>query len=302
VPDEAPQPVGISINELMLKFTAEQLPKYRTSTGEPSAERDCYLGVMRILRELFGETPAKEFGPLKFRAVRKAMVDRGWCRSHINKQCQRLRAIFKFGAGWELLPGEVHHSLRAVEPLMPGDSNAPESKRRHAVPQADIDAMKARLRTRNRDLVDLLLLTGARPAEILSLTTKMIRDRTEREGVWIVPLAHHKTAHHGHDRRLYFNPAAQLILSRYLRLDDPDARLFPIQRKTLGQSIKDACIRAGIPPFTSHWLRHTAGTTIADQSDAESAQRVLGHTTLSMTARYSTAADKRAVDAVKKLG
>jgi len=148
----------------------------------------------------------------------------------------------------------------------------------------------------------LLLLTAARPAEVLSITTAMIQSRTERDGVWIIELEHHKTQHFGHQRRLYLNARAQEIIGRYLDLSKAEARLFPIQRKTLGQAVKDACIKAAVPIFTPHWLRHSALTLIADSSGTESAQRVAGHSTPAMTIRYSTKADKAAAEAVKKLG
>jgi integrase len=298
----AAAPLSLTVNELLLRFVTERLPKYVDRDGKPSAEQACYLGVIRIVRELFGEDAAASFGPLKFRLCRKRMIELGWARQHINKQCQRLRALFKFAAGWELVPAAVHEALRAVEPLRPGDSTARETQRRQAVPLENIEATKQHLRARNRDLVDLLLATAARPSELLSLTTAMIQNRSERDGVWIVQLAHHKTAHHGHDRRLLFNQAAQQILLKYLDLTHPQQLLFPMQRKTLGTAIKDASIKAGVPPFSSHWLRHTAITMLADNAGVEAAQRVAGHATISMTSHYSRSADSQAVAAVKRLG
>ncbi|WLD11390.1 hypothetical protein [Planctellipticum variicoloris] len=50
------------------------LPKYKTADGQPSAEQACFKGVVKILRRLFGETPAAEFGPVKLRLVRSEMV------------------------------------------------------------------------------------------------------------------------------------------------------------------------------------------------------------------------------------
>ena len=72
-----------------------------------------------------------------------------------------------------------------------------------------------------RDLFDLLRWTGARPGELLSLSWGKI-DRTKT--VWIADLDHHKTAHKGKRRRLYFGPRAQLILRR-LNTGDADRLL-----------------------------------------------------------------------------
>jgi integrase len=284
----------VSINELCLKFATDKMPKLRTPSGARTGELDCFTSVIRLLRELFGETPAEEFGPLRLRTLRAAMIDKDWSRKFINKQCGRVRAVFKFGVGWQLIDESVLRALKAVEALSPGDP-----KVRETVPLEDIEAAKGRLRQRNRDLVDLMLMTAARPSELLGLTTSAI----DRSGdVWFAKLTKHKTAHRGHNRTIHFGDKAQAILLPYIDLAHPDVRLFPIQRKTFGMAVKAACIKAGVTPFTPHWLRHTAVTRFVDEAGAEAAQRVAGHVTSAMTALYSTAATKTARDAVKRLG
>jgi len=128
--EDAPKAAAlVSVNEVALFFATHKagLLKYLNRDGSASAEQDCYKGVLKILRELFGESPAVEFGPLALRICRDAMVERAWARSHINKQCQRLRRVFKFAAGWEIIPGSIVQNLKTVEPLMPGDSQARET-------------------------------------------------------------------------------------------------------------------------------------------------------------------------------
>lgn len=84
--------------------------------------------------------------------------------------------------------------LDSVDPLLAGRTEAPDRPKRQAVSQEHIDAVKAVLRQRPRDIIDLLLLTGARPGEILMLTTGML----DRSGeVWIAELKDHKMVHHG---------------------------------------------------------------------------------------------------------
>lgn len=289
----------VTVDDVCLHFEAKRLPFYWTSTGERSAEIDCYAGVTQILRDLFSEADAAKFGPLKMRCVRDVMIAKGWCRKFINKQCHRLRFIFRIAAGWELIPPEVVLALKMVEPLRPGDSSAPESEPRSAVPMQNIELMKEHLRKKNRDLVDLMLVSAARPGEILALTTEMIDASGD---VWSADFEKHKTARFGHRRVLYFGTRAQQILSAYLNPAEPAARLFPTRRKTFGTAVRDACIKAGVPVFTPHWLRHTAVTMIADETDMESAQRVAGHSTAAMTELYARAADRKAKDAVKRLG
>jgi integrase len=220
---------GITVARLCLKYATEHLPRYSDD------EQDCQRGAIRILRDLFGETPAADFGPLRLRTVQAAMIERGWSRGYINRQVKRLRFLFKWGVSWELVPKHTPEALRTVPSLGIGDSDAPESKPRRAIPDEQLQAVRAVLDGRNRDLFDLLLLTGARPGELLSLKTGDI----DRSGeLWRADLTRHKTAHQGKSRVLFFNAAAQLILQQYLSAD-PAKRLFSIRRDSFGDAIKD---------------------------------------------------------------
>lgn len=305
-PTDNPSPVK-SVASLCLRFVAEKLPGYA------EAEQNCHRNAMRILADLFGETPAADFGPLRLRAVRNAMVAgdphavdadgkpkprKPWSRGFINKEIKRIKYLFRWGVSWELVPSSVADALGTVESLKPGESEAPESRPRRSVPDAHLQAVRAVLCEKHRDIFDLLLLTGARPGEIVGLTTGEI----DRAGeVWRVELAKHKTAHKGKERKLFFNATAQAILSKYLKAD-PDSRLFPIRRDTFGAAVKAACTKAGVPEFTPHWLRHTVATRLADDIGTEAVQRLLGHAGKAMTEHYSRAAEKIAINAAKRLG
>ncbi|MDX1970639.1 MAG: hypothetical protein SFV23_25945, partial [Planctomycetaceae bacterium] len=56
--DPVPKPATFLVAELLLRFATERLPKYLTPDGAPSAEQACYQSVLKIVRELFGQTPA----------------------------------------------------------------------------------------------------------------------------------------------------------------------------------------------------------------------------------------------------
>lgn len=288
----------VTVSEVCLKFVTDHFPRYQTSTGAESAEKRCMVGVIRILRRMFGETPADDFGPLKLRQVRQAMVDAGWSRRFINKQVIRLRFIFRLAVSHELVRPGVLAALDSVPALIPGETTAAERAPRLAVPQASIDAVRLRLRQRNRDILDLLLLTGARPGELLNLTPSEI----DRSGdIWRADLRQHKNSHHGKARVLLFNATAQKILARYIN-GKPKTRMFPARGDTFADAIKSACKRAGVPAFVPHQLRHTVATRLADEMGVEAAQRLLGHAGRAMTEHYSRAAEKTATDAVRKLG
>lgn len=293
--------LGKTVNELVLRFTVERLPEYS------NAEQHCLRTAMRVLCNLFGETMVGDFGPLKLRAVRSAMIQgdttaekprKPWSRSFTNKQVKRLKMMFRWGVSWELVPVTVADALVCVASLTANETNAAESRPRRAVSDADIAAVRAALRVRkNRDILDLLLLTGCRPSEIIGLTGGDI----ERSGdVWRCELRSHKTRHKGKRRVVFFNLDAQRILLKYMHAD-PSRRLFATRRDSFGHVIKAACIRAGVEPFVPHEMRHTVATRIADELGTEAAQRLLGHCEAAMTMHYSKGAERVASAAAQTL-
>lgn len=65
------RPSPLTVSQLLLKYVTEELPRYHPD------EQHCQRGGIRILRQLFGEIPIHDFGPLKLRLVRDAMVAGG---------------------------------------------------------------------------------------------------------------------------------------------------------------------------------------------------------------------------------
>lgn len=72
-------------------------------------------------------------------------------------------------------------------------------------------------------LIQLQLLTGARAGELVNLRGVDLRTA---EPIWTLEPAQHKTAHHGHLKRIYFGPRAKLILQSYLQDRPVDSYLF----------------------------------------------------------------------------
>ena len=106
--------------------------------------------------------------------------------------------------------------------------------------------------------------TGARPAEITTLTTGMIDQSGD---IWFAKLEKHKTATWGHTREIPIGKSAQNVLGPWLRPDEPDEPIFSPRRvderqeKRAGgkrppgrcysraafqQVVRRACRRAGI--------------------------------------------------------
>ncbi len=188
--------------------------------------------ALRLLRAHYGSDPAASFGPMRLRALREAMIigdanatppRRPWSRSYINAQVKRIQRMFRWAASHELIPPSVPHGLATIEALRRGRSEARETKGVGPVPLELVEAVKPHVSRQVAALIDLQLLTGARPGELIDLRAIDIDTRSDP---WKANLRAHKTAHHGKSRTVYFGPRAQGVLARFLAERPVDAPLF----------------------------------------------------------------------------
>ena len=275
---------GPTINELAVAFLKHCDSFYRKA-GKRTAEYDCCKGAIRPLTRLFGSTPANTFGPAALKATRQKMLDSGkMCREYCNKSVGRIRRMFKWGVENELVSATVLAGLNAVQPLRQGHLDAFDHPSRGRIDQTTLDAVRAAVTDQTRDMIDLAILTGCRPGELVSLTASMIDKRDPT--AWVAVLDDHKTKHMGKVRALAFGPKSQEILKRHLP-NDPQERLFPMLRETFSNRLKLACDNLGLPRFTGHWLRHTAATEIRQTHGLDGVQASLGHSSASMSDHYA---------------
>jgi integrase len=172
-----------------------------------------------LLKELYGSTPAKDFGPLALKACRRAMIEKDWSRKYINGQIGRIRRAFKWAVSEELVPSATWEALRAVEGLRHGKSGVRETKKVKPVEQAHVDAALPHMLPTVAAMVRVQLLTGCRPAEVCRMRLLGI-DRSN-PGCWIYRPGKHKTEHHGHERIILIGPRAQAILKEFIRIRCP---------------------------------------------------------------------------------
>jgi integrase len=189
---------------------------YYVKRGEPTSEVVCLRYSIRPLRQLYGDTSAKDFGPLQLKAVRQAYVDHGYCRNEVNKHVGRIVRIFKWAASEGMVPPSVHHGLQTVSGLRRGRANVRESEPVKPVPDAFVDAIRPFVPSQIWAMVELQRLSGMRPSEVCQMRTIDI-DTSGR--VWAYIPESHKTEHHGRERRIYLGPSAQAVLRPWLRTD-----------------------------------------------------------------------------------
>jgi integrase/recombinase XerD len=155
-------------------------------------------------------------------------------------------------------------------------------------------------RLRFRTLVEVLLGTGARISEVLSLNRSDLR--------WELKEA--KIIGKGNtERTLFFTDRALLWLERYLaqRWDDDDALFVTqgehprrlIQRDRVKDTFAVYRMKAGLTKRVSpHSLRHTMATTLLfNGCPIGHIKELLGHERLDTTCRYYLGLDQRAAKA-----
>jgi integrase len=304
----------------------------------PEVEVDKIKVAMRPLRELFGDTLAAEFGPVRFKAVRQMLVDLGLTISTIRARLGVIKRMIAWGVENEMLPGDALHRLQAVAPLKAGRDGVKPSRKVKPVPEADIRAILPHLNPTVRAMVELQALTGARPGEIWRMTTGQI----DRAGnLWLYSPTSHKTSHHGKDRIIPLGPRAQEALAPWLKADPKKPLFSPIEateaqyarrratRKTphtpssrarirkrdpkrkpreyydknsYKQAIERACLRAGVPVFKPNQIRHSYATRVRREYGLEAAQVLLGHSKADVTQVYAERDLALASDIAAKIG
>jgi len=229
-------PDSITVKELLARFWLHAEQYYRTETDGRNKELEQFRLALRPVNQLYGETPAIDFGPRSLKAVRQTMVEKSWSRLYINKQVNRIRHVFKWGVSDELIPSSMLIGLQSVAGLKRGRSDAPDLEAVKPVATEAVDAIKPFVSRQVWAMIQMQLFTGARAGEIARMRPCDIDRGDEKltpdKSVWIYQPKEHKTAWHGHERKIYIGPRAQQVLTPFL-LRDPQTFCFsPAEAET----------------------------------------------------------------------
>jgi integrase len=311
---------------------------YYVKDGRPTSEPRNIRLALKPVRQLYGPTPMRDFGPLALKAVRRAVIDSGLCRNEVNKRIGRIVRMFKWAVAEELVEPAVHQALKAVPGLRKGRSDARESEPVGPVSDADVDAVRPFVSRQVWAMIELQRLTGMRPGEVVIMRTGDI-DRAA--DIWEYVPRRHKTEHRDRCRVVYLGPRAQEVLRPWLRADRAaylfnateaveaslaarrEARKSPMtpsqaararqarRSRPLGdryttdsyrQAIARARGRAGVAPWYPHQLRHALASRIRREHGLEAAQVILGHSRADVTQVYAERDAARAREVMRSVG
>ena len=327
----ATEPSPLTVNELILAYFKFAQTHY-VKNGEPTSEQGCIKQALRFVRKLYGTTPATEFGPRALKNVREAMIAADRARKSINKGTHRIKRMLRWAVEEELLPPEVHQRLRCVASLAKGKTAARETGKVPPAPEEDVPAILPHLPPPVAAMVQLQLLTGTRPQEVIHLRPG---DLTEGDGVWYYAPHTHKTEHLDREKCVVLGPRAMEVLRPFLDRD-PEAYCFnpaesvawrhakrrrrsdgpapgtlaPAEyvnvrytRHSYRLAVQRACKRAKVPVWTPRRLRHTRATQVRREfGTIEAAKAVLGHTDTRVTEIYAERDLKLAADVMRQIG
>jgi len=122
--------------------------------------------ALRVLRERYAHTLARDFGPLALQVVQQQLVDAGNCRRYVNYLVDSIRRVFKWGVAQELVPETTYRALTCVPGLRRGRTSAPDHAPVAPVADEVVGATLPHLPEIVADMVRFQRLTGCRPGEV----------------------------------------------------------------------------------------------------------------------------------------
>lgn len=307
--------------------------KTRAETGSQKE----FTRTVRLCDELdkqFGNLLVDKFGPVALQQQRKRWVDAGISRNYVNKQTNLIVRMFKHAVAQELVSPETWQRLKSVEPLRMGTTTAPETEPRTPVALEVVRATAKHLTPILRAMVRVQASTGMRPSEVCNLRPIDI----DRSGeTWMFRPLKHKTSSKGKRKAVPLVGDARAALEDYINRHPESYCFSPKEsvawmnaqkratRKTkvqpsqvsrrkesplraprdrfdagsYNQSIRKACLKAKVEPWTPYQLRHLAGTVVRDALGIEHAQALLGHSRMDMTELYTATAEQKSIEAAQ---
>src|SRR5579862_2504514 len=214
----------LTVDDLIFRYWQYEESQRIEEDGKPKRELLAIKHALRPLQRLYGHVLVRDFGPKSLKVVVRAMADGswmtdadrahwakrgrradGWCRKRCNRNLWRLKAVFKWAESEELVPPGTHNSMLTVPGFTEGARGVRETNDVLPVPETRLKAILEQLPPIPKIMVQVQLLTGMRPGELVRLTPGSLSrgDSVEvapdewlpTRGLWAWLPSSHKTAH-----------------------------------------------------------------------------------------------------------
>lgn len=316
---------GCTIAELVAAHSEHAREHYRHADGTLTSEvRAFALSLRPLLGHVYANLPATQFRPSHLKAIREEWIGAGHTRRTINQAVGRIRRLFRWGAGEELISPDVVAALAMVQDLGKGRSAA---KDREPVAPAPIRDIVRVLRVTYADVAAMIRLqyyAGPRPFEVCHMRV----DEVSREGivqlgkrrtvqlgtgVWVFQPGRHKAKHTGRIVAYVLGKHARAALAPFL--DTAAARganafVFPSHtRRGISWSVSgyqhtigDACVAADAEHWSPGQLRHNFASRIDAAAGIQISSYALSHASINTTAIYVERNMKAVAGVIEKIG
>jgi integrase len=238
-------------------------------TNISPSTRKQYETTGKTLAEVFAEYDPGQVEQRHIAQFRLALAETpNWC----NRCLSLLRQVFAYAVEQQLI---ANNPAIGIAPLH-------EKKRTRLITAEEYTAVRAAAGPRLRVLIDLMLLTGQRVTDVLTLRRDAMRD----DGIYF------KQKKTGKELIVRWTPELREAVAQAKTLNGNVRALTLIHGRTGRapdyRTVRDqwarACANAGVKDAQMRDLRAMSGT--AAQAQGQNPQKLLGHTSGTMTERY----------------
>ena len=229
---------------------------------------------------LWGSKPMNEFTVTDLLQFQNNLLEQGLKPSTINRNMALVKHLFHLAERWEIID---RAPTKNISPL--ADNGARERFLTLAELERLMDALRQCQSPIVPDIIRLLILTGARRSEVTQLPWGEL---DLEKGIWTLPAARNKSKK---QKVLPLSDAAIALLTA--RKGNSSPYVFP--NPTTGKpliSIHDTWnrirVQADLPDLRIHDLRHSFASFLINAGHSlYEVQKLLGHSSITMTQRYA---------------
>jgi integrase len=221
----ASAPADLTVTGVILAFWDFAEKRYPPS----GRELENFRLSLQPLRDLYGHTRAREFGPRAIKTVQQRMIELDWCRNVINRRVTRIKTMFKWAESEELVPASTLHALQTVRGLSKGMPGVRETARIEPAFWNDLAVILPYCTRTVAAMLQLQWWSGMRSCEVRIMRTRDI-DRTNP--AWLYRPVKHKNDWRADDQQrvVVLGPKCQQILAGWLRPEALEECLFQPRR------------------------------------------------------------------------
>jgi integrase len=291
------EPLRAAEAERKLGGALAEYLKWRKDNGRTNLVQS-RLQAQRFVTAM-GNVPLAELSPLSVERYKRDMVTQGLGATSVNRSLTLWRHFIRSAARWGWVGRELAGALREVRSLRESPGRV-----RYLTPEEEARLMAAlEGRPCLRRLTVAALLTGARQGELLRLRCEHVDlrageltlMRTKNGKVRRVPLAAALTP--------ILREAISASASGYVfERDGVRGRGAPYTARNLLYAWHAVCAEAELEDLHWHDLRHSCATALRRRgAGLDIIGRLLGHSTLAMTARYAHIGEDALREAMRDL-